>query len=206
MLLSWLIPSSALAWEDGLCVDWTSQSSQEMLSWMMTAEGTPQSSTSPCTGAQFISPAYNCSAYVPVEQEAQKLGQRQARDVVLTALYGIYGKEQGDSQAESLRASLRQGGSGVWLEEMAAGLVAVDSTFPRRAVCLPRVDGEQCESAPPMAVVVSAGSSSPADRVSREFEVPWRPGENELMQPALAKLRVGPSDEYRRLPEQPPPV
>lgn len=76
----------------------------------------------------------------------------------------------------------------------------------RRAMCVEYTEGEQCEREPPRSVVVSFGSPAPVVETPPRFDIPWRPGDNEQMQPALVDLRVGPSEEHRRLPERPPPA
>lgn len=208
VVLLWLVPSSAMAGDEGLCKEWAKAASEEGGAWMaMTPDGwTPDSSTSPCEAAHVSTPAYNCSIAYGAASKAENLARQQAQKVVFSTLRSVY--VTGGDEEERLFSSetTSEATSMAWLKDMAASLTRVNSVFDHRAMCVPRVDGEECESAPPVAAVVSFGSSSPVHRDSVDFEIPWRPGNNELMQPAVVELRVGPSDEHRRLLERPPPV
>lgn len=207
LVLCWLVPSSAMAGEEGLCKEWAKAAAEEGRSAMaMTPDGwTPDSSASPCETAQISTPAYNCSMAYGAMSTTENEARQQARQVVFSTLRSVY--SAGDEEREdSLFSSDATSEATSWLQDMASTLSGVNTVVYHRSMCVPKVDGEECESAPPVAAVVSLGSSSPVCRDTVNFEVPWRPGDNELMQSVVEELRVGPSDEHRRLLERPPPV
>ena len=163
----------------------------------------------PCAGGSDYDPySYNICFIGnprPMSTMPKLLAAQQARDavgVILEEVHALHRPAEG--AAELAAPAVWQVTAPTWLDEFIDELQQTRMPFDPGIMCIERPGEQGCERAPTPAVTSSFGTATPVFETSSNIEIPWRPGDNESMQPPLVDLRVGPSQEHRSLPERPP--
>ena len=144
----------------------------------------------------------------PMTTMPKWLAQWQAEEavgLVFEQINGIYEELDRNQDQARVAQPLRYVPKRVWLTEIVAQMERSDAPGQGKAVCIDTND-ESCQSLPASTGRGSISLLTPAMRAGREGES-FRPEARALGELARPDAPgVGPSQEYRRLPERPPPV
>lgn len=209
LCVMWMVAGPATVWaDDGDECERSSQSASQDGDGSSVSESNPFSV--PCQTDQYDSPRHNVCYVanpIPMSTMPKWITRQQARDTVGVVLEEVQALHRPYAvDADEHVASLWQVTPPAWLDEVIRDLERQRIPFERGIMCVEGPDEEQCERLPTHAVTASGGSLTPVMRSASALEILWRPGENEIMQPPRVDLRVGPSPEFRRLPDRPPPA